>query len=139
MSREASPPHLPEGLGRIRGRANLMVDQKHQPKWHVSDKPRSNARAVRRKMPAERVICDNAPAHRFQNFEPQTIVHHARRDAYFMAQACGVVGFNNVDVMKSTAGVLETAVALGGSPSPSLTLPRERGRGPGHAGREDVP
>jgi very-short-patch-repair endonuclease len=148
-----------------------MVDQKHQPKWHVLDKQRRNASAVRRKMTAERIVCDNAPAHRFQgvslpthtpvgrylvgfvchaaklivevdgrqHLKPTTLVRHARRDACLMVQGCGVVGFNNLDVIKNEAGVLEAAVALGGSPSPSLTLPRKPGRGPGPAGREDVP
>jgi very-short-patch-repair endonuclease len=148
-----------------------MVDHKHQPKWHVLDEQRRNARAVRRKMTAERIVCDNAPAHRFQgvglpthtpvgrylvgfvcpaaklivdvdggqHFEPAALVRHARRDACLMVQGCGVVGFNNPDVIKNEAGVLEAAVALAGSPSPSLTLPRKPGRGPGAAGREDAP
>jgi very-short-patch-repair endonuclease len=163
-------PYLPEVLGRTPGRANPMVDQKHQPKWHVLDEQRRNARAVRRKMTAERIVCDNAPAHRIQgvslprhtpvgrylvgfvchaakliveldggqHFEPTTLVRHARRDACLTVQGCGVVGFNNLDVVKNEAGVLEAAVALGGSPSPSLTLPKP-GRGRGPAGREDAP
>jgi hypothetical protein len=79
-----------------------MVDHKHQPKWHILDEQRRNARAVRRKMTAE-------------------------------------IGFNNLDVIKNEAGVLEAAVALGGSPLPSLILPRKPGKGPGPAGREDAP
>jgi very-short-patch-repair endonuclease len=164
MSHAASP--LAGGLGRIPGRANPMVDQKHQPKWHVLDRQRRNARAVRRKITAERIVCNNAPAHRFQgvtlpthtpvgrylvgfvchaaelivevdggqHFEPAALVRHARRDACLMVQGCGVL-----DVIKNAAGVLEAAVALGGSPSPSLTLPCKPGRGPGPAGREDAP
>jgi very-short-patch-repair endonuclease len=150
-----------------------MVDQKHQPKWHVCvlDKQRRNARAVCRKMTGERIVRDNAPAHGFQgvssprhtpvgrylvgfvchaaklivevdggqHFEPPPLLRHARRDACLMVQSCGVVGFNNLDVINNEAAVLEAAVELGGSPSPSLTLPRKPGRSPGPAGREDVP
>jgi very-short-patch-repair endonuclease len=44
-----------------------MVDQKHKPKRHVSEKQVSNARAVRREMTeAERIICCNVRALRFQ-------------------------------------------------------------------------
>jgi very-short-patch-repair endonuclease len=150
-----------------------MVDQKQKPKWHVSEKQRSNARALRRDMTeAERIIWYNVRAHRFQSasfrrqtpigpyvadfvchaakliievdggqhFEPGNIVRDARRDAYLTAQGYRVLRFNNLDVMKNKAGVLETiAAALGGSEAPSLTLPRKRGRGLGRACRKDVP
>jgi very-short-patch-repair endonuclease len=148
-----------------------MVDQKHKPKWHASEEQRSNVRAVRREMTeAERIICCNAHAHRFQgvsrrqapvgrdvvdfvchaakltvevgggqHFEPKTPVRDARRDAYLAVQGCGIVGFNSLDVIKK-AGVLEDiARVVGGSKTPSLTRRCSRGRGPGHAGREDVP
>jgi very-short-patch-repair endonuclease len=146
-----------------------MVDQKYTPKWHVSQEQRSNARAVRHEMTeAEHIICGNVRARRFrgvslrrqavvgpcvvgfvchaaqlsgdQHFEPKTMVRNARRDACLAAPGCGVVRFNNQDVIKIKAGVLEEiAVALGGSEAPSPTLRRSRGRGPGQAGREDVP
>jgi very-short-patch-repair endonuclease len=147
-----------------------MVDQRHKPKWHVSEKQGSNARAVRRPTTeAERIICCNVRAPRFQGVslrspapagpyvvdlvchavkltvevdggqrEPQTIVHDARRDAHLAARGRGVVCFNNRDVMKDKARVLEeTAVAFGGSETPSLTLRRTRERS--HVGREDLP
>jgi very-short-patch-repair endonuclease len=75
-----------------------------------------------------------------QHFEPKTMVRGARQDGYLAARGCGVVRFNNLSVFKNKAGGLEAiAVALGGSETPSLTLCRSRERGPGHAGREDVP
>jgi very-short-patch-repair endonuclease len=110
-------------------------------------------------MTAER-ICDNASAHRFQgvSLRRQTpvaryvadFVCHAatliieveggqRRNACRTAQARGIVGFNNLDVMKNTAGgPAAIAVALSGSPPPCLTLPRKQASAAGHAGREDV-
>jgi len=150
-----------------------MVDQKQRPEWYVSDKQRSNARALRRDMTdAERIIWYNVRAHRFQgtsfrrqtpigpyvidfmchsarlvieidggqHFEPDNIARDKRRDAYLAAQGYRVLRFNNLDVMKNKAGVLETiAAALRGSEAPSLTLPRKRGRGLGRACRKDVP
>jgi very-short-patch-repair endonuclease len=81
-----------------------------------------------------------------QHFEPGNIARDARRDAFLRAQGYRVLRFNNLEVMKNKAGVLETiAAALTGSEAPSLTLPRKRGRGLGNAGlhgnvgREDVP
>jgi very-short-patch-repair endonuclease len=150
-----------------------MVDQKQMPKWHVSEKQRSNAKALRCDMTeAERIIWYNVRAHRFQragfrrqtpigpyvvdfvcheakliievdggqHFEPGHIVRDARRDAYLAAQGYRVLRFNNLDVIKNKVGVLETiAAALRGPGAPSLTLPRKRGRGLGHACREAVP
>jgi very-short-patch-repair endonuclease len=150
-----------------------MIDQKQKPKWHVSEKQRSNAKALRRDMTdAERIIWYNGRAHRFQgtsfrrqtpigpyvvdfvsdaakliievdggqHFESGNIVRDARRDAYLAAQGYRVLRFNNLDVMKNKAGVLETiAAAIGGSEAPSLTLPRKRGRGLGHACGEELP
>jgi very-short-patch-repair endonuclease len=105
-----------------------MGDQNHKPKWHVSEKQRGNARAVRRELTEpERIIWCNVRVRRFQG---------ARRDTSVAAQGCGVVRFNHLDIMKNEAGVLEQlAVAFGGSETFSRTLRRTRG----HAGREDVP
>jgi very-short-patch-repair endonuclease len=149
-----------------------MVDQKHKPKWHVSEKQHSNARAGRHATTgAKRIISDHLRAQRFQvaslrtqtpvayvvhfvchaaksivkreggqQVESTAIVHDVRRDADLRAQGCGIVRFDDLDIMKNKAGALEEiAVALGGSQTPSPTLPRKPGRGPGHACREDVP
>jgi very-short-patch-repair endonuclease len=44
-----------------------MADQKHKPKWHVSERQRSDAKAKRREITeAERIICCNGPRRRFQ-------------------------------------------------------------------------
>jgi very-short-patch-repair endonuclease len=145
-----------------------MVDQKQMPRWLVSEKQHSKAKALRRSMTeAERIIWYNVRAHRFQcasfrrqtpigpyvidfvchaakliievgggqHFEPENVVRDTRRDTYLRAQGYRVLRFNNLDVMKNRAGVLETiAAAVGGSEAPSLTLPRKRGRGLGTAG-----
>jgi very-short-patch-repair endonuclease len=52
-----------------------MVDQDQKPNWHVSEKLRSNAKALRRDMTkAESIIWYNVRAHRFQgaSFRRQT-------------------------------------------------------------------
>jgi very-short-patch-repair endonuclease len=150
-----------------------MDTQDQKPKWHVSDKLRSNARALRRDMTdAERIIWYSVRAHRLQgasfrrqtpigpyvvdfmchaakliievdggqHFESENMVRDARRDAYLAAQGYRVLRFNNLEVMTNKSGVLETiASALGNSETPSLTLPRKRGRGQGSAGREELP
>ena len=151
-------------MGSVR-RANPMVDQ-HKPNWHVSDTQRSCARAVRRAMSASSaasclhmgfegvslrrqtpvgaylVACVRHAAKLTvegdggRHFEPGIILRHARRDACLTAQ--GVVGLNNLDAMPNKTGGLKAAVAPG-PPAPSPTLLRKRRRGPGHAGREDVP
>src|SRR5215470_4443894 len=111
------------------------------PKWRVSERLRSNAKALRRDTTdAERIIWYNVRAHRFQgasfrrqtpigpyvadfvcheakliievdggqHFEPGNIVRDKRRDAYLAPQGYRVLRFNNLDVMKNKAGVLET-------------------------------
>jgi very-short-patch-repair endonuclease len=155
---EFTPASAGKGYrGPIRGRANQMVNHKHKPKWHASEPQRSNARAVRPRFQRVSVrsqapfgpcvtdfVCHAArlivEVDSGQHFEPKTMARDARRDPYLAAQGCGVVHLNNQDVIRNKAGVLEKiAVALGGSETPSLTLCRLRGRGSGHAGREDVP
>src|SRR5262245_552270 len=76
----ASPSPLPRLRGRAREgadprRGEAMVDKKQQPKWHVSENARENARTLRRDMiNAERIIWHNVRAHRFQGagFRRQT-------------------------------------------------------------------
>ena len=117
-------------------------------------------------MTAERITCDDVPAHRFrgaslrtqtpvgwylarvghaaklivegdggQHFEPAMILRHTRQDACLTAQ----VGLTDLNAMRNKTGVREAAVALAGSPAPCPALLPKRGRGPGHAGREDAP
>ena len=148
-----------------------MADQDQKPKWQISEKLRSNAKALRRNITdAESIIWYNVRAHRFQgasfrrqtpigpyivdfvchaakliievdggqHFEPENIVRDVRRDAYLAAQGYRVLRFSNLDVMANKAGVLETiAAALGRTPS--LALPRKRGRGQEGAGRKESP
>ncbi len=67
-----------------------------------------------------------------QHFEPGNMARDARRTAFLTAQGFRVLRFNNHEVTKNKAGVLETIAAALGQP-PSLTLPRKRGRGQGSA------
>jgi len=52
----------------------------------------------------------------------------ARRDAYLAGKGFRVLRFNNYDVMINRQGVLET-IAAAIELTPSLALPRKRGRG----------
>ncbi|MDO8875535.1 MAG: DUF559 domain-containing protein [Pseudolabrys sp.] len=63
-----------------------------------------------------------------QHFEAENQRRDARRDAFLSDKGYRVLRFNNHDVMVNKEGVLETIAAAIGS-SPSLTLPRKRGRG----------
>ena len=63
-----------------------------------------------------------------QHFDAANEMRDARRDAYLVGKGYRVLRFNNHDVMVNKDGVLETIAAAIAS-SPSLTLPRKRGRG----------
>jgi very-short-patch-repair endonuclease len=148
-----------------------MTEHNQKPKWHVPEKLRSNARALRRDMTdAEHVIWYHVRAHRMQgasfrrqtpigpyivdfachaakliievdggqHFEPENLARDARRDAYLAAHGFKVLRFSNLDVMTNKSGVLETIAAALGK-TPSLTLPRKRGREQGGGRREELP
>jgi very-short-patch-repair endonuclease len=63
-----------------------------------------------------------------QHFEPKQERRDARRDAFLAGKGLSVLRFNNYDVMINRQGVLET-IAAAIERTPSLTLPRKRGRG----------
>jgi very-short-patch-repair endonuclease len=67
-----------------------------------------------------------------QHFEAEQQKRDARRDAFLASKGYRVLRFNNYDVMTNRTGVLET-IAAAIDHSPSLTLPRKRGRGQGSA------
>jgi very-short-patch-repair endonuclease len=62
-----------------------------------------------------------------QHFESKQEVRDARRDAFLASRGFRVLRFNNHDVMTNREGVLET-IAAAIVRTPSLTLPRKRGR-----------
>jgi len=62
-----------------------------------------------------------------QHFEPVHAAYDARRDAFLASKGFRVLRFNNHDVMSNRRGVLET-IAAAIARTPSLTLPRKRGR-----------
>ncbi len=62
-----------------------------------------------------------------QHFEPEHAARDARRDAYLASKGFRVLRFNNHDVMTNRQGVLET-ISAAIARTPSLTLPRKRGR-----------
>jgi len=63
-----------------------------------------------------------------QHFESKQEQRDARRDAYLASKGFRVLRFNNYDVMINRQGVLET-IAAAIELTPSLALPRKRGRG----------
>jgi very-short-patch-repair endonuclease len=63
-----------------------------------------------------------------QHFEGEQQKRDARRNAFLSRKGYRVLRFNNHDVMTNNNGVLETIHAAIAA-SPSLTLPRMRGRG----------
>jgi very-short-patch-repair endonuclease len=73
-----------------------------------------------------------------QHFELENLERDARRDAYLASLGYRVLRFNNHDVMTNRQGVLETIAAVL-TTSPSLTLPRKRGRVPRRARGESHP
>jgi very-short-patch-repair endonuclease len=72
-----------------------------------------------------------------QHFEPGTMPRDARRDACLKAQGFRVLRFNNHEVMKNKAGVLEMIAEACGQ-APSLALPRKRRRGQGSANSRGI-
>jgi very-short-patch-repair endonuclease len=67
-----------------------------------------------------------------QHFEAGHEQRDVRRTAYLRGKGYQVLRFSNLDVLKNREGVLEAVVAALGA-SPSLTLPRKRGRESGRA------
>lgn len=64
-----------------------------------------------------------------QHFSDQAEKADAVRSAAIEAKGFAVLRFTNYDVMSNRAGVLETIAAAVAERAPTLTLPRERGRG----------
>ena len=64
-----------------------------------------------------------------QHFSDQAEKTDAVRSAVIEAKGFAVIRFTNYDVMSNRAGVLETIAAAVAERAPTLTLPRERGRG----------
>jgi very-short-patch-repair endonuclease len=62
-----------------------------------------------------------------QHFEKEQIKRDARRSAFLAAKGYRILRFSNDDVMTNRQGVLET-IAAALAATPSLTLPRRRGR-----------
>jgi very-short-patch-repair endonuclease len=62
-----------------------------------------------------------------QHFSRDASAKDARRTAFLQTKGYRVLRFNNHDVLRNRVGVLE-AIANALEHSPSLTLPRKRGR-----------
>src|SRR5712672_1027258 len=73
-----------------------------------------------------------------QHFESENEKRDARRDRFLASKGFRVLRFNNHDVMTNRQGVVE-AIDTALAASPSLTLPRRRGRGRGGASGGAVP
>ncbi len=64
-----------------------------------------------------------------QHFSDQAERVDARRSAVIEAKGFQVLRFSNHDVMTNRTGVLETIATAVAARTPTLTLPRKRGRG----------
>jgi len=137
------------------------MDEK-KPKWKVSSRLRSNARALRKNSTdAERILWSELRDHRLngasfrrqapietyiadfvchaaklvieldggQHFSDGQEAADAKRSAIIEAKGFRVLRFSNHDVMTNRAGVLEIIAAAVAASTPTLTLPRKRGRG----------
>ena len=69
-----------------------------------------------------------------QHFEPEGLVHDARRDTYLQAEGYRVLRFNNHDVMRNRSGVLAAIVGALGGESPLPDPPPQAGEGAATAG-----
>jgi very-short-patch-repair endonuclease len=169
----ATPRAPARPLSRLRGRARegafgLSADMTQQaprkPKWRVSPRMRTHARALRKNMTlAERIIWRTVRAHRFsgvsfrrqvpigpyiadfvshdggQHFEDSHERRDAVRDAYLRNRGFRVLRFNNHEVMTNREGVLTViAAVLGEAVAPSLPSPASGGGGEA-AGLASVP
>jgi very-short-patch-repair endonuclease len=71
-----------------------------------------------------------------QHFSDQGEHADSKRSAVIEAKGFRVLRFSNRDVVTNRAGVLETIAAAVARSTPTLTLPRKRGRGQSpHAGK----
>jgi very-short-patch-repair endonuclease len=113
--------------------------------WHAVRAHRLNGASFRRQTPIGPYVVDFL-CHEAklvieidggQHFETRQQKRDARRDAFLASKGYRVLRFNNYDVMTNRAGVLETIVAAIEA-SPSLTLPRKRGRESSRAVGEDA-
>jgi very-short-patch-repair endonuclease len=161
--RRGEPP-LPlagEGWGGGSPASEVAMDEK-KPKWKVSSRLRSNARALRKNSTdAERILWSELRDHRLngasfrrqapietyiadfvchaaklvieldggQHFSDGQEAADAKRSAIIEAKGFRVLRFSNHDVMTNRAGVLEIIAAAVAASTPTLTLPRKRGRG----------
>jgi very-short-patch-repair endonuclease len=73
-----------------------------------------------------------------QHFDDANQKRDARRTAFLAAKGFRVLRFNNYDVMTNRTGVLEMIV-LALKESPSLALPRKRGREQAATGGDSLP
>jgi very-short-patch-repair endonuclease len=105
--------------------------------WSELRDHRLNGASFRRQVPIENYIADFV-CHAAklvieldggQHFSDQAEQADAARSAVIEARGFKVLRFNNHDVMKNGAGVLETIAAAVAERAPTLTLPRKRGRG----------
>jgi very-short-patch-repair endonuclease len=64
-----------------------------------------------------------------QHFSDGQEAADAKRSATIEARGIRVLRFSNHDVMSNRAGVLETIAAAVAERTPTLTLPRKRGKG----------
>ena len=141
-------PLAGEGWGGGSPASEVALDEK-KPKWKVSSRLRSNARALRKNSTdAERILWSELRDHRLNGagFRRQVpietyiadFVCHAAKlvieldgGQHFSdgqeSRGFRVLRFSNHDVTTNRAGVLETIAAAIAASTPSLTLPHKEG------------
>ncbi|MFZ2156499.1 MAG: endonuclease domain-containing protein [Bradyrhizobium sp.] len=105
--------------------------------WSELRGHRLNGAGFRRQVPVDNYIADfMCHAAKLvieldggQHFSDRAEQRDAARSAVIEAKGFQVLRFSNHDVMTNRAGVLETIAAAVAARAPTLTLPRERGRG----------
>jgi very-short-patch-repair endonuclease len=105
--------------------------------WFELRDHRMNGAGFRRQVPIEAYIADFV-CHAAklvieldggQHFSDGQEAADAKRSATIEARGIRVLRFSNHDVMSNRAGVLETIAAAVAERTPTLTLPRKRGKG----------
>jgi very-short-patch-repair endonuclease len=126
---------------KLRGRAKALrqgMTDAERIIWHAVRAHRLNGVAFRRQAPigphVVDFVCHAAKlvieVDGGQHFEPGQMARDARRGVYLEGRGYRILRFNNLDVIKNKAGVLETiAAALGDAAFPLPDPPPQAGEG----------
>jgi very-short-patch-repair endonuclease len=126
---------------KLRGRAKQLrqdMTDAERIVWHAIRAHRLKRAAFRRQAPIGPYVVDFVchaaklvvEVDGGQHFEPRQIAYDARRRAFLASQGYRVLRFNNFDVIRNKAGVVETiASAIGDAAFPLPDPPPQAGEG----------